>query len=40
VQDALEAALAAIAGEPVAVSAAGRTDRGVHARAHVGHLET
>jgi len=40
VQDALEAALAAIAGEPVAVNAAGRTDRGVHARAQVAHFET
>ena len=39
-QDALEAALAAIAGEPVAVNAAGRTDRGVHARAQVAHFET
>jgi tRNA pseudouridine38-40 synthase len=40
VQDALEAALAAIAGEPTPVSAAGRTDRGVHARAQVAHFET
>jgi len=40
VQDALEAALAAIAAEPVAVNAAGRTDRGVHARAQVAHFET
>jgi tRNA pseudouridine38-40 synthase len=40
VQDALEAALAAIAGEPVTASAAGRTDRGVHARAQVAHFET
>ena len=39
-QDALEAALAAIAAEPVAVNAAGRTDRGVHARAQVAHFET
>ncbi len=40
VQDALEAALAAIAGAPVAVTCAGRTDRGVHARAQVVHFET
>jgi tRNA pseudouridine38-40 synthase len=40
VQDALEAALAAIAGGPAPVSAAGRTDRGVHARAQVAHFDT
>ena len=40
VQDVLERALAAIAGEPVAVTAAGRTDRGVHARAQVAHFDT
>lgn len=40
VQDALEAALAAIAGETIAVSCAGRTDRGVHARAQVVHFDT
>jgi tRNA pseudouridine38-40 synthase len=40
VQDALEGALAAIAGEPVKVVAAGRTDRGVHARGQVVHFET
>jgi tRNA pseudouridine38-40 synthase len=40
VQDALEAALAAIAGMAVGVSAAGRTDRGVHARAQVAHFDT
>jgi tRNA pseudouridine38-40 synthase len=40
VQDALEAALAAIAGAPVCVTAAGRTDRGVHARAQVIHFDT
>lgn len=39
-QDALEAALGAIAGERVSVSAAGRTDRGVHARAQVAHFDT
>ena len=40
VQDALEAALAAIAGENVGVTCAGRTDRGVHARAQVVHFDT
>jgi len=40
VQDALERALAAIAGESVSVTAAGRTDRGVHARAQVAHFDT
>lgn len=39
-QDALEPALAAIAGEPVSVTAAGRTDRGVHAREQVVHFDT
>jgi tRNA pseudouridine38-40 synthase len=39
-QDALEAALAAIAGENVKVTCAGRTDRGVHARAQVVHFDT
>jgi tRNA pseudouridine38-40 synthase len=39
VQDVLERALAAIAGEAVTVTAAGRTDRGVHARAQVAHFE-
>ena len=39
-QDVLEAALAAIAGEPVGVTAAGRTDRGVHARGQVAHFDT
>ena len=39
-QDALEAAVAAIAGEPVALNAAGRTDRGVHARGQVAHFDT
>ena len=38
-QDALEAALAEIAGAAVAVTAAGRTDRGVHARAQVVHFD-
>jgi len=40
VQDVLQAALAAIAGEPIAVSGAGRTDRGVHARSQVAHFDT
>jgi len=40
VQDTLETALAAIAQERVAVTCAGRTDRGVHARAQVVHFDT
>ena len=40
VQDALEPALAAIAGAPIAVTCAGRTDRGVHAREQVVHFDT
>jgi tRNA pseudouridine38-40 synthase len=40
VQDVLEAGLAAIAGQPISVNAAGRTDRGVHARAQVVHFDT
>ena len=40
VQDALEAALAAIATERVAVTCAGRTDRGVHALGQVVHFDT
>ena len=39
-QDVLERALAAIAAEPITVTAAGRTDRGVHARAQVAHFDT
>ncbi len=39
VQDALEAALGAIAGAPVATVCAGRTDRGVHATAQVVHFD-
>ena len=39
VQDALEAALATIAGEPVEVTCAGRTDRGVHALEQVVHFD-
>ena len=39
VQDALERALASIAGAPVRVAAAGRTDTGVHATAQVAHFD-
>lgn len=40
VQDALESALAEIAGEPVRVITAGRTDTGVHALHQVVHFDT
>ena len=40
VQDALEAALAGIAGAKVSTVAAGRTDRGVHARIQVVHFDS
>ncbi|HEY7945893.1 MAG TPA: tRNA pseudouridine(38-40) synthase TruA [Casimicrobiaceae bacterium] len=40
VQDALERALAAIADHPVTVTAAGRTDAGVHAAMQVVHFDT
>ena len=40
VQDALESALGTIAAEPISVTCAGRTDRGVHARAQVVHFDT
>jgi tRNA pseudouridine38-40 synthase len=40
VQDAVEAALAAIASERVDVTCAGRTDRGVHAREQIVHFDT
>ncbi len=40
VQAALELALSAVAGEAVTVVTAGRTDRGVHARAQVVHFDT
>lgn len=40
VQDALEAALSAIAGEATRVIAAGRTDTGVHAAFQVVHFDT
>ena len=39
-QDALERALAEIAGAPVATVCAGRTDAGVHALAQVAHFDT
>jgi tRNA pseudouridine38-40 synthase len=39
VQDALEAALSEIAGEPIAVVCAGRTDAGVHATSQVVHFD-
>lgn len=40
VQDALERAVSAIAGEAVRIIAAGRTDTGVHASAQVVHFDT
>src|SRR5262249_8037313 len=40
VQNALEPALSEIAGAPVGVTAAGRTDRGVHARLQVVHFDS
>lgn len=40
VQDCVETALGAIAGEAVALTCAGRTDRGVHARGQVVHFDT
>ncbi len=40
VQDSLQAALAGIAGQPISVTCAGRTDRGVHARRQVIHFDT
>ena len=40
VQDHLERAIASVAGEPVRLAAAGRTDTGVHALAQVAHFET
>jgi tRNA pseudouridine38-40 synthase len=39
IQDHLERALAAIAGEPIGVAAAGRTDAGVHATSQVVHFD-
>jgi tRNA pseudouridine38-40 synthase len=40
VQDALEPALAEIAGTPINTTCAGRTDSGVHARGQVVHFDT
>jgi len=40
VQDALESSVAALAGHPVRVACAGRTDAGVHASAQVVHFDT
>jgi tRNA pseudouridine38-40 synthase len=40
VQDALEPALGEIAAAPVALTGAGRTDRGVHASGQVAHFDT
>ncbi len=40
VQDTLEAALSEIAGQPIRVTAAGRTDTGVHALEQVAHFDT
>ena len=40
VQDAIERAAAEIAGHPVSVIAAGRTDTGVHASCQVAHFDT
>ena len=40
VQDRLERALSEIAGEPILLTAAGRTDAGVHASAQVAHFES
>ena len=40
VQDTLQRALSQIAGEPIAINAAGRTDAGVHALEQVVHFDT
>jgi tRNA pseudouridine38-40 synthase len=40
VQDHLERAFSELGGEPIALTAAGRTDAGVHASAQVAHFET
>ena len=39
-QDTLEPAVAGIAGSAITLTCAGRTDRGVHARAQVAHFDT
>ena len=39
-QDVLESAFASIAGEKIALTGAGRTDRGVHARGQVAHFDS
>ena len=39
-QDAAQSALARIAGHAISLTAAGRTDRGVHAREQVAHFDT
>jgi len=40
VQDAVQEALSVVAAEPIEVTCAGRTDRGVHARMQVVHFDT
>ena len=40
IQDAVQKALSAVADHPVTVTAAGRTDAGVHACAQVAHFDT
>ena len=40
IQDALETAIGAVAGERITLNAAGRTDHGVHATNQVAHFET
>lgn len=40
IQDALEASLSSIAGAPIRVHAAGRTDAGVHATSQIVHFDT
>jgi tRNA pseudouridine38-40 synthase len=40
IQDAVEAAIGELAGAPIILNAAGRTDQGVHASMQVAHFET
>ena len=40
VQQSVEAALSRVAAQPIAITGAGRTDAGVHARGQVAHFET